>query len=105
MQPAAQPPAIGQVGTYREGVLVYLSMQFTGAAVGFGFRGVNGSGWAEENHPFTSLSYGRVTPGRVDYPFNHACGMDQQYESDVEAWVYDGNGRRSASVVLHLTCV
>src|SRR5436190_986335 len=74
---ASQTPAIVSVDTFREGVLVFFRLSFTdpsNTAVGFGFKGVNGSGWAEENHPFTSPSYGRVFPGRVEYPFNHLCG-------------------------------
>ena len=67
-----------------------------------GFRGVNGAGWAEESHSFADPSYGRVTPGQVDYPFNHAWG-GAQLESDIEFWV-DGEGGRSASVTVHLRC-
>lgn len=100
-----QAPTIVQTSTYREGVLVYFSLSFAdGTATGFGFRGVNGAGWAEESHAFTSPSYGRVSPGRLDYPFNHACGTPQQYESDVQAWIYDSAGRRSAPVTVHLKC-
>lgn len=105
--PADHPPVITGISTYQEDPLVYFSLRFTdvdGDAEGFGFRGVNGAGWAEENIPFTSPSYGRVSPGRVDYPFNHGCGQDNEYESDVEAWIYDSEGNRSESIIVHLSC-
>jgi hypothetical protein len=101
------PPEITGTSTYVEGVLVYLSVSFSDSddnAEGFGFRGAKGSGWGEESHPFSDPSYGRVYPGGVDYPFNHACGTANQYESDVEFWIYDADGNRSQSVVVHLSC-
>ena len=73
-------------------------------AVGFGFEGVNGSGWAEETHPFSSPSYGIVGTGSIAYPFNEACGTAQQYTSYVEAWIYDAAGASSTPVVIHLVC-
>lgn len=104
---ATGPPVIVATSTYQEGALVFVSVSYTdpnGDAVGFGFRGANGSGWAEESHPFGSPSYGRATAGRIDYPFNHGCGTQRTYESDVEFWIYDQAGNRSASVVIHLQC-
>lgn len=96
---------INFVSTYQEGVLVFFRLHFDeGSAVGFGFRGANGAGWGEESHLFTSPSYGRYSPGQIDYPFNHACGTPDQYESDVEAWIFDGAGKRSESVIIHLAC-
>ena len=95
------------VTRYTEGVLVYISVSYgdgDGDAQGFGFRGANGSSWAEESHPFSSPSFGRVSPGRVDYPFNLACGQPNQYESDIEFWIYDSGGRLSKSVIEHLAC-
>jgi hypothetical protein len=97
---------INSVDTYQEGPLIYLSVRFSdpsGLAHGFGFRGANGSGWAEENHPFSDPSYGRVSPGRVDYPFNHDCG-GRSIESDVEFWVINDFGVRGEPAVAHLTC-
>jgi eukaryotic-like serine/threonine-protein kinase len=58
-------PEITGVGTYTQGQLVYFDIHYADPgndAEGFGFVGVNGSGWAEENHPFTSPSYGIVGP-------------------------------------------
>jgi heat shock protein HtpX len=106
-QPADEPPRIVRTETYRQGVLVYFRLFYTdsdGDAEGFGFRGVNGSGWAEEAHPFSSPSFGHVYPGILEYPFNHGCGTASEVESSVEAWIYDSTARRSASVVVRLSC-
>jgi hypothetical protein len=103
----AQAPRITHAETYLEGVLVYVRVLFAdpdGDAEGFGFRGVNGAGWAEESHPFSNPSYGRISPGMVDYPFNHACGTNQEIQSDVEVWIYDAEGARSQPVTVHMTC-
>jgi hypothetical protein len=102
----APVPFVASTATHSEGVMVYLTLRFdqNGGAVGFGFRGVNGSGWAPESHPFTDPSYGRITQGQVEYPFNHGCGTAQTVESDVEAWLYDAAGRTSPPVTIHLAC-
>ena len=106
--PAAPPvPEITSVSTYTQGVLVYFDIHYADPgndAEGFGFMGVNGSGWAEENHPFTSPSYGIVGTDSIAYPFNEACGTPQQYDSYVEAWIYDAAGDRSTPVIIHLVC-
>lgn len=104
---APEVPEITSVSTYTQGVLVYFDIQYAdpgGNAEGFGFVGVNGAGWAEENHPFTSPSYGIVGTDSIAYPFNEACGTAQQYSSDVEAWIYDKAGNRSTPVVVDLVC-
>lgn len=101
------PPQIADVGTYQEGELVFFSVLFSdpdGDAEGFGFRGVNGSTWPEETHPFSSPGLGRVGPGRVDYPFDLGCGTYYDFELDLEVWIYDSTGSQSASVVVHLAC-
>lgn len=103
----AQVPQISSVSTYQKGVLVYFDIHYTDPgnnAEGFGFVGVNGAGWAEENHPFTSPSYGIVGTDSISYPFNLACGTSQEYDSWVEAWIYDTSGTRSKSAVIHLVC-
>ena len=105
--PASQDPVITSVITYTKGVLVYFYIHYADSgpnAIGFGFVGVNGSGWAEENHPFSNPSYGIVGPGSIAYPFNEACGTPQQYDSYVKAWIYDTAGQRSKPVVIHLVC-
>ena len=104
---APQVPKITSVGTYTKGALVYFDIHYADPgndAEGFGFVGVNGSGWAEENHPFSSPSYGIVGPHNIAYPFNEACGTAQQYGSYVKAWIYDTAGARSTPVVIHLVC-
>jgi hypothetical protein len=100
-------PQITSAGTYQQGQLVYFNIHYTDPgnnAEGFGFVGVNGSGWAEENHPFSSPSYGVVGADSVAYPFNEACGTSQQYASYVKAWIYDTAGVRSKPVIIHLVC-
>jgi hypothetical protein len=107
VRPAKEPPEIVHVDTYQEGVMVYFSLTYRDAnndAEGFGFHGARGSGWGEETHPFSSPSYGRTSPGRVDYPFNLGCGTASEYESDVEAWIYDSTGLQSRPVSVHLSC-
>jgi peptidase A4-like protein len=109
-QPAPSPspvPVITSVGTYTSGAYVYFDIHYSDPgnnAEGFGFVGVDGSGWAEENHPFSSPSYGIVGQDSIAYPFNEACGTDQQYDSYVEAWIYDTAGARSNPVTIHLVC-
>jgi hypothetical protein len=101
------PPEIVHVETFREGVLVFFRVFYTDPnndAEGFGFVGANGSPWALEIHPFSSPSYGRVYPGRIEYPFNHACGTPSQYESDVAVAIYDRAGLFSQVVTVHLAC-
>ena len=101
-------PEIVRSETFSEGQLVFFRVFFTdpsNTATGFGFRGANGSPWAEEDHPFSSPSYGRVAPGKIEYPFNLACGTLSQYESDVETWIYDSDGQRSPSITVHLECI
>jgi hypothetical protein len=100
-------PEITSVSTYTQGALVYFDIKYANPgndAEGFGFVGVNGSGWAEENHPFTSPSYGIVGTDSIAYPFNEECGTAQQYDSYVQAWIYDTSGGRSTPVVIHLVC-
>jgi len=102
---STQGPAITKTGSYQDGVLVYLTLSFDdGTATGFGFRGANGAGWAEESHSLTSPSYGKVSAGQLAYPFNHGCGTSQEYESDVEAWIYDDAGTKSDPVTVRLAC-
>jgi hypothetical protein len=112
--PVIDHPQIIYHETFREGALVFFREFFTNPAPaleakGFGFVGVNGSGWAEENHPFENPSYGRVHLDQpsVEYPFNHACGTSNAYESDVDAWInYVSQGAQSKSnrELNHLAC-
>jgi hypothetical protein len=106
-------PKIVRVETFREGVLVFFRVFFTDpsdTATGFGFRSANSSLWAEENHPFSSPSYGRVSldvsPAKIEYPFNLGCtdtGSGGQLY--IEVWInYHGGAPRSQSIPVHLAC-
>ncbi|MDI6105032.1 cutinase family protein [Actinoplanes sp. NEAU-A12] len=98
-----QAPLIVSTSTYQEGVLVYARANYTdvnGDAEGFGFSWQPGT----ESHPFSSPSYGRVSAGRVDYPFNLACGQPNQKAVDVQMWIYDKGGLKSQPATVHLTC-
>ncbi|HEX3924045.1 MAG TPA: hypothetical protein VHY31_17300 [Streptosporangiaceae bacterium] len=67
--------------TYTNGVEVWFSIVYSDSAndaEGFGFVGVNGSGWAQEQHPFSSPSYGIVGPDGIAYPFNLGCETGNQ---------------------------
>lgn len=100
-------PSINGIFGYQKGVLSYYSLTYANPgrdAKGFGFVGINGAGWAEENHPFSSPSYGIVRKNRIDYPFNLECGTSQEYTSWVEAWIYDSQGLRSNPVEVPLSC-
>ena len=100
-------PRIISVSTHTEGVMVYATVKYAdadGDAVGFGFEGVNGSGWAPEEHTFSSPSYGRVSADGIEYPFNQNCGNASQARSDVEFWIYDDQGQRSQSASTSLVC-
>ncbi|HEY6278113.1 MAG TPA: protein kinase [Streptosporangiaceae bacterium] len=103
----AQPPQITNVQTYTQGVYVYFDISYADSdndAEGFGFVGVNGSGWGEEQHPFSSPSYGTAGPGWIEYPFNENCGSSPEVQSYVKAWIYDAEGTSSQPVVIHLVC-
>jgi hypothetical protein len=111
-------PRVAHYETFVEGVHVYFRLYYTdphNEVNGFGFVGIKGSGWAEENRLFSDYPWARVVPidksgiGRVDHPFNHLCGEPGEYASDIEAWVLvlnpDGSIRDgSPGVDIHLTC-
>ncbi|MFL5280773.1 MAG: calcium-binding protein [Rhodopila sp.] len=91
------PPEITRVQTFPEGGLTYFRLNFTDPdndAVGFGFRTIYGT----EEHTFTSPSYGRVSPGQVEYPFNLLSGS----AVDVSAYIFDAARNRSPEVQIHL---
>jgi hypothetical protein len=102
-----QIPHINGIYGYQKSVLDYFSLTYADPghdAKGFGFVGIKGAGWAEENHPFSSPSYGIVGKDRIDYPFNLGCGTSDEYKSYVEAWIYDSQGLRSNPVEVDLSC-
>jgi len=47
---------------------------------------------------------GRVSPGRVDYPFNLSCGNPDQYESDIRMLIWGDDDIATAPVTIHLAC-
>lgn len=102
-----QIPSINGIFGYQKGDLAYDSITYADPgrdAKGFGFVGIDGAGWAEENHPFSNPSFGIVGKDRVDYPYNLACGTPQEYSSWVESWIYDSQGLRSNPVEVPLLC-
>jgi hypothetical protein len=99
---AATTPVITGYKTYQQGVMVVLSVSYIGTADGFTFVGIDGSGWAEENHPLSSPGYGTVSPGNIEYPFNSGCGTASAYQSDVAFRVYNGDG--GSTIDVHLAC-
>jgi hypothetical protein len=97
------PPIITKTDTFREGDLEYVKVYFKDPdqdASGFGFTGIYGSPWAQEQHPFTSPSFGTVSPGVVEYPFNLGGGAGTP--SDIAFWISDSEGQNSAPVAIHL---
>lgn len=105
--PVPQIPSINGIFGYQKSVLAYDSLTYANPgrdAKGFGFVGINGAGWALESHPFSKPSFGIVGTDRIDYPFNLACGTAQQFNSWVEAWIYDSQGLRSKPVEVPLVC-
>jgi hypothetical protein len=104
---AMQAPKITRVETYQEGVLVYFRIYYSDPyknAKGFGFVGVDGFGWAEEDHPFVNPSYGIVGQDSIAYPFNLQCGTAQEYTTEIKAWIYDATNVSSRPVVIPLAC-
>jgi hypothetical protein len=79
---------------------VFFSLLYSNELAGFGFRGANGAGWAEESHMFGDSPYARVSPGRIEYPFNHLCETGPAYESDVEAWLQNSAGHQITPTLL-----
>jgi hypothetical protein len=101
-------PSVAHYETFVEGDFVYIRLYHTGSPIGFGFVGVNGSGWAQEEIPFSSPTtpyWTRVSPNddRVEYPFNHLCSTQPGNKSDIEAWVYSST-QRSPRVRINLAC-
>ena len=100
-------PQITEIYGYQKGSLVYFSLHYADPgndAKGFGFIGIKGAGWAEENHTFSNPSYGIVGNDSIDYPFNLDCGTAHEYKSYVEAWISDSHGQRSNPVEVDLSC-
>ena len=74
-------------------------------AAGFGFVGVQGSDWREQDYSFSNPARrhrrrGTASPIRS----NQGCGTGLEYTSTVKAWIYDKAGVRSKPVIIHLAC-
>jgi hypothetical protein len=105
--PLLQIPEIAGVDGYQNDGLYYFSLHYSDPghdAIGFGFVGVNGSGWAAESHPFSSPSYGIPGEDSIAYPFNLECGTANEYTSQVQAWIYNSQGILSTPVHVTLRC-
>jgi eukaryotic-like serine/threonine-protein kinase len=105
--PASPPPRITGTYTYQEGEMVFFEISYSDPdkdAEGFGYAGVDGSEWPEQNYSFSSPGPGIVEMGSVIYPLNQDCGTGQEYASNVKVWIYDTAGARSRPVVIHLAC-
>jgi hypothetical protein len=103
----ADGPVITQVTTQVLGVMIYVKVEYYDSdhdAAGFGFVGANGYGWAEEQHPFSSPSYGTPGADSIEYPFNSGCGTSQASSSAVQFWIFDKDGIRTRPVTVQLTC-
>ena len=106
--PSTAVPAVPQivsVTTYTLGVMVYVSLTYSDPgndAAGVGLAGADGAAWPAESHPFAVP--GLVSVGTWAFPFDLNCGTAGQYQSSVQAWIYDTSGDRSPAVVIPLAC-
>jgi serine/threonine protein kinase len=101
------PPRITSTFTYQEGEMAFFEIFYSDPgkdAEGFGFVGVDGSDWPEQNYSFSSPGAGIVEAGSVAYPLNQACGTGLEYSSSVKVWIFDSAGARSRPVVIRLAC-
>jgi hypothetical protein len=100
-------PEVLTATTYTVGRLVTFSLIYADPghdAAGFGFVGVNGTGWAAQTRPFSGLAAGLVGVGTIDYSFDLGCGTVQPSQGSVAVWLYDTAGRRSQPVTIALAC-
>jgi hypothetical protein len=106
--PPAPAPRITRTFTYQQGEMVYFEIIYSDPghdAAGFGFVGVEGSGWLpRQHHSFSDPADGIVEANSISYPLNQGCGTGFEYTSTVRAWIYDSAGHRSKPVVIHLAC-
>ena len=105
--PSAAPPHITGTFTYQQGQMVYFEIFYSDPghkAAGFGFVGVKGSDWPEQQHSFSDPADGIVEANSISYPLNQGCGTGLEYTSTVKAWIYDSAGNRSKPVIIYLAC-
>ena len=105
--PSAAPPHITGTFTYQQNEMVYFEISYSDPghkAAGFGFVGVKGSDWPEQQHSFSDPADGIVEANSISYPLNQGCGTGLEYTSTVKAWIYDSAGNRSKPVIIYLAC-
>ena len=100
-------PQITGTFTYQHNDMVYFGISYSDPGhnvAGFGFVGVDGSDWPEQNYLFSHPASGIIEANSIVYPLNQGCGTGREYTSTVQAWIYDTSGTRSKPVVIHLAC-
>jgi hypothetical protein len=104
---ALVPPRITGTYTYQQGSRVFFEISYSDPghnAAGFGFVGVQGSDWREQDYLFSNPADGIVTGNSIAYPLDQGCGTGLEFTSTIKAWIYDSTGARSQPVTIHLTC-
>jgi serine/threonine protein kinase len=105
--PPAPAPRITGTYTYQEGARVFFEISYSDPghnAAGFGFVGVQGSDWREQEYLFSNPAEGIVTGDSIAYPLDQGCGTGFEYTSTVRAWIYNKDGVSSKPVIIHLAC-
>jgi hypothetical protein len=105
--PSAPAPRITGTYTYQQGSRVFFEISYSDPghnAAGFGFVGVQGSDWREQDYLFSNPADGIVTGNSIAYPLDQGCGTGFEYTSTVKAWIYNKVGVRSKPVIIHLAC-
>jgi hypothetical protein len=105
--PSAPAPRITGTYTYQQGSRVFFEISYSDPghnAAGFGFVGVEGSDWREQDYLFSNPADGIVTGNSIAYPLDQGCGTGFEYTSTVKAWIYNKVGVRSKPVIIHLAC-
>jgi serine/threonine protein kinase len=108
-KPVHSPPAprITHTFTYQVGSRVFFEINYSDPghnAAGFGFVGVQGSDWREQDYLFSNPANGIVAGNTIAYPLEQGCGTGQEFTSTVKAWIYNKAGVRSTPVIIHLAC-
>jgi serine/threonine protein kinase len=108
-KPVHSPPAprITHTFTYQVGSRVFFEINYSDPghnAAGFGFVGVQGSDWREQDYLFSNPANGIVAGNTIAYPLEQGCGSGQEFTSTVKAWIYNKAGVRSTPVIIHLAC-
>jgi hypothetical protein len=104
---SSSAPRITGTYTYQQGSRVFFEISYSDPghnAAGFGFVGVQGSDWREQDYLFSNPADGIVTGNSIAYPLDQGCGTGFEYTSTVKAWIYNKVGVRSKPVIIHLAC-